>query len=455
MSVGSSNPTEVLAAHVTGLNLAALPPDVVAFTKMLFADTVGVLLAASRHGPVRKGIDALSLSTGPATIIGHPERASVETAAFINGIGGHDIELDDSHSPSRTHAASVIVPSALAAAEAGAQVSGATLLEGIICGYDTQVRISKAMGVQNQFERGFHPTSVCGTFGSAAAAGHVLGLGQDELVSALALAGSQSAGLLTFEDDYSHMTKSFQTGVAARNGLYAVLLARGGFKGTPDVLTGENDALRPFGGPHPTVAELGDALGVRYDVCETSIKRHACCGQTHSSIDALLDIIAAHGLSASDIASIDVAIATGAVSMVNANALWTHNIQYILALTAMVGRVGVEHFGPDWTSRQDIADLAARVTLKGSDELQTHFPRQKGSIVTVRTTDTEFTLRCPAPKGNPNWPLSQAEIHHKFNALAGVVLAPARTDELWQLCMDIDREDDLRRLFDLLGGHER
>jgi 2-methylcitrate dehydratase PrpD len=454
MNDGSSNPTAVLAAHVNGLDLATLPADVVAFTKLLFADTVGVLLAASQHGPVRKAIDSLALSTGPVTVIGHPERASVETAAFINGIGGHDIELDDSHSPSRTHAASVIVPSALAAAEAGAQVSGATLLEGIICGYDAQVRISKAMGVQNQFERGFHPTTVCGTFGSTAAAGHVLGLDTDELVSALALAGSQSCGLLTFEDDFSHMTKSFQTGVAARNGLYAVLLARGGFKGTPDVLTGENDALRPFGGPEPNVAELGDGLGVRYDVCETSIKRHACCGQTHSSVDALLDIMSAHGLAASDIAAMDVQIAHKAISIVDANALWTHNIQYVLALTAVVGRVGVEHFGPDWTGRDDIADLASRVTLKGSDELQANFPRQKGSIVTVRTADSEFTLKYPAPKGNPDWPLSQTEIRTKFNALAGVVLDDSKTDRLWELCMGIDREDDLRELFALLSAHD-
>src|SRR5262245_45182635 len=115
MTSVAPNPTATLAAHVNRLKLAEIPSDVVEFSKLLFADTIGVLLAASQHGPVGKAVDALRLSTGPATIIGHGERAPVETAAFINGIGGHDIELDDSHSPSRTHAASVIVPAALAA----------------------------------------------------------------------------------------------------------------------------------------------------------------------------------------------------------------------------------------------------------------------------------------------------------------------------------------------------
>lgn len=444
--------TAALAAHVNGLKLSELPSDVVDFSKLLFADTVGVLLAASQHGPVAGAIDALRLSTGPATIIGHTQRAPAEMAAFVNGIGGHDIELDDSHSPSRTHAASVIVPAALASAEDGHQVSGATLLEGIICGYDVQVRISKAMGVQNQFDRGFHPTTVCGAFGSAAAAGHILGLGPDEVVSALALAGSQSCGLLTFEDDASHMTKSFQTGVAARNGLYAALLARGGFKGTPDVLTGKHDALRPFGGPEPVLGELTDALGERFDIRETSIKRHACCGQTHSSIDALLELMSTNNLDGAAITGMDVKLAHKAVPIVDGNALWTHNIQYILALTAIVGRVGHEHFGPAWTSREDIADLARRVTVAGSDELQEAFPRRKGAVVTVRSADSEFSLECPGPKGSPAWPLSVEEIRSKFNALAGEVLDSSRTEGLWLLCMGIDHEPDLTALYDLIAA---
>jgi 2-methylcitrate dehydratase PrpD len=452
MTTDTTNPTATLAAHVNTLKLSEVPSDVVEFSKLLFADTVGVLLAASQHGPVGKAVEALRLSTGPATIIGRAERASVETAAFINAIGGHDIELDDSHSPSRTHAASVIVPAAIAAAEDGQHVSGATLLEGIICGYDVQVRISKAMGVQNQFDRGFHPTTVCGAFGAAAAAGHVFGLGPDELVSTLALAGSQSCGLLTFEEDFSHMTKSFQTGIAARNGLYAALLARGGFKGTPDVLTGKHDALRPFGGPDPAVAELTDALSERYDITETSIKRHACCGQTHSSIDALLEIMETNNLTATDITAIDVQVAHKALPIVDANALWTHNIQYILALTAFEGRVLHEHFDSMWTSRDDIADLASRVTTGGNDELQKHFPRRKGGIVKVSTADAEFVVTRPGPKGSPASPLSVAEVSAKFDALAGEVLDPSQTAQLWSLCMSIDQQPDLSALFALLGS---
>ncbi len=446
------NPTAVLAAHVNSLKLSELPAGVVEFSRLLFADTVGVLLAASQHGPVARAIEALHVTSGPATLIGRAQGAPVEMAAFVNGIGGHDIELDDSHSPSRTHAASVVVPAALAAAQDGHGVSGATLLAGIICGYDVQVRISKAMGVQNQFDRGFHPTTVCGAFGSAAAAGHILGLGPDEIVSALALAGSQSCGLLTFEEDASHMTKSFQTGVAARNGLYAALLARGGFKGTPDVLTGKHDALRPFGGPEPALGELTDGLGERFDICETSIKRHACCGQTHSSIDALLEIMSTNNVDGSAITDIDVQLAHKAVPIVDGNALWTHNIQYILALTALVGRVGHEHFGPAWTGRADIADLAGRVTVSGNDDLQAVFPRRKGAIVTVRTADAEFSLKCPGPKGSPAWPLAVEEIRTKFDALAGEVLDSSQTDQLWRLCMAIEDEPDLTALYNLIAA---
>jgi 2-methylcitrate dehydratase PrpD len=373
-------------------------------------------------------------------------------AAFANGICAHDLELDDSHSPSRTHAASVVVPAALAAAELGEDVTGDDLLSGIIAGYDVQVRLSKAMGVQQQFDRGFHPTAVCGAVGAAVAASRVLRLPPVALRSSIALAASQSSGLLTFEEDTSHMVKSFQTGIAARNGVTAAAFARQGFVGSPDVLTGRHNLLTPFGGPAPQLAQLLDGLGSRYDITQTSIKRHACCGQTHSAVDGTLTLLSEHGLQWQDIDAIEAEVSHGAIDIVDGNPLWTHNIQYVLALAAHEGAIRPEHFSESWTTHPEIHALAEKVRVRGNDVLQSRFPAQKGAIVTIRTSDGEFSITSPMPVGSPGVPLPEAAVRSKFDGMAGAVLETAEVSELWDLMMGLDQNSTLGDLFARVSG---
>lgn len=451
IAVKSPNATRTLSEYTAKLSLADVPEAVIKQAKVILSDEVAILLMASTRPSMHTALKAMPISgVGNCTVIGHGTGATPDHAAFINGIGGHDIELDDSHSPSRTHAASVIVPAALVAAETNPNATGADLLAGIIAAYDVQCRVSKAMGVQQQFDRGFHPTVVCGSIGAAVAASRLMRLSDEIIPYAIGLATSQSCGLVTFEDDSSHMLKSFHTGVGARNGMTAALLASAGYKSSPDALSGRHNVLTAFGGDTADFAPLTDKLGSYYEVMGTSIKRHACCGQTHSSVDALLTILEQNNLSAGDIEKIDVQLAHKAVPIINGNPLWTHNIQYVLALAAHERYIGVFHFSPEWTSRPDIAALASKVTVSGNDVLQSRFPSKKGAIVSVTAKGKTVTLEVESPVGNPNNPLSAADLRGKFNGLAEAVLDKADTDKLWTLLADIDKAPSLGDLFAFL-----
>jgi 2-methylcitrate dehydratase PrpD len=446
MTEVAADATGVIAEHAVKLDLAAVPAEVVRMARSVCTDTIGVLYSASREAAVQTALRAFPLGDGPCTVVGHSGGASPTRAAFVNGVGGHDIELDDVHTSSRTHPACVIVPAALAAAEAAGDTPGAELLAGIVAGYDVEVRLSKAMGVQQQFDRGFHPSGVCGSIGAAAAAGRILNLSVDQMRACIALGAAQSSGLLTFEEDPSHMLKSFNTGVAARNGVYAALLAQRGFRGAPDVLTGRHSVLTPYSRPDPEPAKLLEGLGEHYEICFTSIKRHACCSQTHSAIDALLILQEQHGIAAPDISGIDVRLAHGAVAMIDGNPLWTHNIQYVLAVAAREGRIGREHFGAGWTGNPEILGLAARVRLSGSDELQTRFPGSQGAIVTITTGSGTHTLQRDIPAGSPDQPLSDAELRTKFDGLVGPVLAAQARADLWKALSSLERQQSIRGL---------
>lgn len=426
--------TEVLGRYVHDLRLEDVPEDVTRFASVVLTDTVGVLVGASRSKTVQLLIRSLLADRQgtQASVVGAAAMTSAETAAFVNGAGAHTIELDDSHGPSRTHAASVLVPAALAVGEL-ADASVDDLLLALIAGYDVQARISKAMGVQSIFARGFHPSAVCGSIGAAAVGASLLGLSAETTTIALGLAASQSSGLLTFEEDSTHMVKSLQTGVAARNGVFAALLAAAGYQASNDTLDGPHNAVHAFGGDVADLELLDRELGSKYEIVGTSIKRHACCGQTHAAVDGVLDILESTAIEPGEITSIEVELAHPAVPIVDGNALWTHNIQYVLALAAYERAITEDHFTDEWTSAPQIRELSKRVTVSGSDELDTRFPAAKGANVTVRANGATEHRHVEAPVGHPGRPLTPDVIAGKFRTLVGPSLGESRVDELFEI----------------------
>lgn len=444
--------TGTIAEYVAEFDICTAPAAVMARTKTVLADTAAILLAASGGDAVRVALSTFPLAGGPCTVVGPGRGAAAHDAAFVNGIGGHDIDLDDSHAPSRTHPAAVVVPAVLAAAEL-AKASGSDLLSGVVVGYDIEARLSKAFGVQAQFDRGFHPACVCGSVGAAVAAGRVLRLGKQELRTCIALATSQSSGLMAWQDDPTHMVKSFQTGIAARNGVVAALLARNGYGGIVDPLGGRHSPLLSFGGPDADAAILVEELGERYEIMQTSIKLHGCGGQTHAALDALLEIVGEHDLQLEDIDSLDVELAHGAIPVVDGNPLRSANVAYILAIAARERHTDHELFAEGRELDPAVERLAARVAVRGSDELEAGFPARKGAVVTLRTSaGASYSALRPAPHGNPDDPLTDDELRGKFDRLAAGALDERRRAALWFLIGELEQHDHTDDLFNLLAA---
>jgi len=102
----------------------------------------------------------------------------------------------------KTHAGVVVIPTALAVAEA-CRASGRDFITAIVAGYEVMLRIAMGLGPVSHRLRGWRSTSTTGTFGAATAAGKLLRLNLPELASALGLAGDQSAGLYAWEENGS------------------------------------------------------------------------------------------------------------------------------------------------------------------------------------------------------------------------------------------------------------
>jgi 2-methylcitrate dehydratase PrpD len=210
--------------------------------------------------------------------------------------------------------------------------------------------------------------------------------------------------------------------------------------------------LHPFGGDAADPTQLLHQLGTDYQIQQTSLKLHACCGLTHSAVDALLGLMRDKGFGFADIDRIDVELPHGSASVLDGNTLWTHNIQYVLALAAHEGWVGRQHFGREWTEHAGVRALADRVSVLGSDSLQRNFPEFKSAIVAVTARGSLHVAERDAPRGSPAHPLADEEVRDKFEHLADEVLGPDAVAQLWQVLVEAAPWNPATLVLDRLGA---
>ena len=130
--------TQRLAAFAAALRYDALPPEVPLRASDLVTDLVGSIVRAgaeSNSTPALLAMAARLSIDGPGeiTVFGFNRRYTPATAALFNGMLGHSLDFDDTHSDSSTHPSAPVVPAALAAAEMTG-CSGRETLSGIVAG---------------------------------------------------------------------------------------------------------------------------------------------------------------------------------------------------------------------------------------------------------------------------------------------------------------------------------
>ena len=170
-----------------------------------------------------------------ASIIGKNKKTDIMSAGFLNGVSAHVLELDDGHRGAQIHLGAVIFPTALAISESF-DLSGKDFLEAVIVGYEVGILLGKIVNPDHR-NNGFHTTGTIGAFVAGAVASKLLKLDDEQILNALGLCGTQSAGLLE-SDHGGSMGKSLHVGKAVYNGILSAFLARNGFTGSGTIFEG-------------------------------------------------------------------------------------------------------------------------------------------------------------------------------------------------------------------------
>lgn len=440
-----------LSAYIAGASRRALPASIMERARHHLLDTIAAMVSGAPLLPGRRAIEYVAALGGvpEACVIGTRIVTSAANAALANGMLAHADETDDAYYLALVHPGCSVVPAALALAERN-RCGGTALLRVIVLGYDVCARISKALGVERFRSAGHSTHSYGGTFGAAAAAGALAGINSEQARYLLSYAAQQASGLSCWARDVEHVEKAFDFGgMPARNGVTAATMVASRFTGVDDVFSGD----RGFFHAHDRYARpelLVRGLGREFDIMQTALKRWPVGYPIQAPLDALSNLMAAHGLTAGDVERVVITLDEQGARTVSGRLMADINIQHLTALMLIDGDI-------DFASSHDgqrvrdpaVLRLRRRIEIRGSAALGK--TRTTQAIVEIATRGgARLRHHTKAVRGSATNPMSRLDVAAKARGLIAPVLGKARAERLIDAIWNIERVKDVRRLRRLL-----
>jgi 2-methylcitrate dehydratase PrpD len=334
----------------------------------------------------------------------------IEDVAHL-GFAGHVLDFDDTFTPGLAHLSAATAPAAVVlAAQLGRTVD--ELLEAYAAGFEAMAAFTEASHPE-LYDRGWHPTAVCGSVGAAVTAVTLLGLPADGRRHAVRLALLSSAGLrAAFGSD----GKAYQVGRAAADGLLAALAARRGATVPARIVTGEGSFAAVYGGV------LADVAGERA-IEQNWLKAYPCCLQTHAPIEAGLELARRFGpaLDRAVVTVHPVSLQAAAGSAEVTTGLEAKfSIPYLTAWAVFRGEPMVDHF--DHVDR-DVVTWARRIAVRVDEGLGPNACRLAAEV-----DGQEHHISIEAPRGAPARPLDDQGLAEKVRSLGAATLAELLAD---------------------------
>ncbi|MDH3287554.1 MAG: MmgE/PrpD family protein [Betaproteobacteria bacterium] len=446
-----------LARYMVEARERSLAPHVAQDARHRILDTLAAMVSGAHLKPGEMAIRYARAQGGveEATVLTTDIRTSAVNAALVNAMFGHADETDDFHPATKAHPGCVVVPAALAMAEREGR-SGTELLNAVALGYDLCCRFLLALGADHVRRTHRSAEGTGSTLGSVGAAASLARLDEKGMRHALSYAAQQVSGLWSWVRDAEHVEKAFDfSGMGARNGVTAAIMAQMGFSGVWDVFDGEHNVLQALS-TEPKPEAMVAALGSRYFVTETAIKPFSIGYPVQAPLDAFLRLHREHGLNVNNVERIVVRLPEDGARVVNNRAMPDINCQHLIALALVKGTVSFE----DSHSYEQMADPTVRaakerVQLIADPKLMDPAAPRSGQVeVTLRDgrTVSHFTRHAPGTKENP---MDTEGVNAKARLLMEPVLGAERTEGVIRRVNAVEELDDVRELrrFLALEGH--
>jgi 2-methylcitrate dehydratase PrpD len=440
-----------LSGYMSGACERPLPEAVVEKAKHHVLDTFAAMVSGAELLPGRAAIAfARGYGGAPvATVAGCEVVTGPIEAALANGVLAHADETDDSHAPSLSHPGCAVLPAALALGERQ-RIDGEHFLRAVALGYDVGTRMTMCLGVP-ALSREAHKSShsIAGVFGAAAAAGCAAGLDERQMRWLLDYAAQQSSGIAAWQRDSEHIEKAFVFGgMPARSGVTAAVLVAAGWTGIDDILSGADNFLLA-NAPDADPGRLVEALGERYELMRTNIKKWSVGSPIQAALDALELMAKRRPFDAEAVRKVVVRLGTREASVVGDREIPDICLQHMVAVMLIDGTVSFAA-AHDVARMRDPAVLRQRAKIELVPDAELDRRVRQAKVTVVLADGSELSEHVRAVRGTADNPMPRVEVVDKCRGLMAPVLGAGQADALVSALLELDRARDMRDLRPLL-----
>ena len=448
--------TQNMAEFVSSVRYDQLGKRTIDAAKRCLIDTFGCILGGSVTPSVAPLVHSAEQwsGSGSASIFGvksfdaHPYTAAFTNAGFANALDFDDTLIG--------HHGATVIPTVLALGEAY-HVSGESLIEAIVVGYEVSIR---CMGcLQPTFGRftGGWDLGTLQTLGAAVAAAKLLNARNDQISSALGIALAAAPTPMVRKDRTLAGPRSpFKSGYpwSVQAGMQAAILAEQGFNAADRCLDGNVGHWTEQPCQRLGLDGLISNLGDEYLIERVGQKAYPACRFTHSALEALELILGRTKQTLDSLVSIRVRtfdLLTDTYHNIPRPASYTEgqfSLPFLLAMLLNFRQLTAHEMVIDHTGNADVLRLAALVRVERDPLATQAFPNKEIAVVKVRYAGGYEALeRVDMPLGSDGRVQSEERIEEKFLNQAALAIGPSIAPRrLLNLLKEIEQCQDIREI---------
>jgi 2-methylcitrate dehydratase len=433
-----------LVAFALSTRYEDLAPEVVAEARRRLIDALGCAVGALAEpaSSIARLVAARTQGVPSVGLIGGG-KAAPDWAAFSNGVHIRYLDCNDTYLSLEPAHPSDNWAAIMAAGEAAGADGKAWITAGAVA-YEVQCRLCDAASIR---ARGWDHTTY-GSISSTLAAASLLGLSHDQAVHALGIAGTTGTALRLTRAGELSMWKGCAFAFAARNGLFAAMIAAEGMTGPAPLFEGEMGFFQQVSGPF-SLTKLGGPAAADWMLPKTSIKFVPAEYHSQSAIAAAFSL-RSKITDPARIREIEIATFRAAVEIIGKDPeKWRpktretadHSLPYCTAVALIDGEITAKQFTPERLQDSALIDLVSRTKVVEDPKLTAGYPAGIPNRVTVTLDDgTVLTEEVAFPPGHDKNPLTDEQLAQKFHGLADPVIGRDHAAVIYSRLAQLENE---------------
>src|SRR5436309_12653627 len=399
---------ESLAALIQNPVLNGLPTARMERLRLHIADSLGMMLEGAK------------LAEGKWGKWGRWGKAALAAGSRLAGwcASARLTEADDIHLTSCTTPGSVVVPTAMHLACAGAFKTFGDFVTAVLAGYETLIRIGYAIDGPHVLARNLWLTLFAAGAGAAAVACRAWTLDVSQTAGALSTALAASTGIAP-PAVMENSSRWVSLGCAAERGVAAAMAARGGALGAPQLLeryrgriAGVRISARRLLQGAGRVGQVGH-VGRRFLFDEIGLKPYPIARQALAAVEACRQLA---GSGAKGISAITVGVPSAQSRIIDRPALPSNrmqsiaSVQYQIALALLSPDRLMEFDRTPPFQTEALRSLAAKVRVRRDARLESQYPELWPARVVVERSGKRKSIVVDTPLGDARNPMQWDDV---------------------------------------------